>query len=110
MPVRKYRDVSEMEDVWYQPGDPRLFAALREIWRFSYELCRPHFPPGVYKHRSIEELNAQTERWQEANFRAFQARRAAEKAALPPTEKADSAPPTEPAAQRPQASEDPGSQ
>lgn len=82
MPVRKYRDVSEMEDVWYEPGDPRLFAALREIWRFSYEVCRPHFPPGVYKHRSIEELNAQTERWQEANFRAFQARRAAEAAAV----------------------------
>lgn len=82
MPVRKFRDVSEMEDVWYEPGDPRLFTALREIWRFSYEVCRPHFPPGVYKHRSIEELNAQTARWQEANFRAFQARRAAEEAAL----------------------------
>lgn len=110
MPVRKYRDVSEMEDVWYEPGDPRLFAALREIWRFSYEFCRPHFPPGVYKHRSIEELNAQTERWQEANFRAFQARRAAEQAAPRPAEKADAAPPAEPAAQRPPANEDPGSQ
>lgn len=108
MPVHKYRDVSEMKDVWYQPGDPRFFAALREIWRFSYEVCRPHFPPGVYKHRSIEELNAQTERWQEANFRAFQARRAAEQAALHPTEEADAARPAEPAALSPQANKDPG--
>jgi hypothetical protein len=29
------------------------------------------FPPGVHKHRSIDDAQALRERWQEANFRAF---------------------------------------
>jgi hypothetical protein len=85
MPVRKFRDVSEMKDVWYEPGDPTLFRALQNIWAFARLVCAPTFPPGVYKHRSVVEMNAQTEQWQEANFRAFQARRA-ETGAVRPAE------------------------
>jgi hypothetical protein len=29
----------------------------------------------VYRHRSIDDANAQTERWAQANFDAFQARK-----------------------------------
>jgi hypothetical protein len=93
MPVRKFRDVSEMEDVWYPPGDPRLIQALRNLWSFAASVCQPRFPPGVYKHRSIEELNAQTERWQEANFRAFQARRAEQARKAAPESEAEEAAP-----------------
>jgi hypothetical protein len=32
-------------------------------------------PPGVYKHRSFAEADAQRERWEAANFEAFQERR-----------------------------------
>lgn len=80
MPVKKYRDVSEMEDnTWFERGDPRLFEAIRAVWDFAHRTTRPHFPPGVYKHRSIEEMEAQREEWDRANFEAFQARRRREK-------------------------------
>jgi hypothetical protein len=48
MPVRKFRSVEEMEG--------------------------PHFPPGVYRHRSIEAMNAHQEEWDAANFAAHRAR------------------------------------
>jgi len=34
------------------------------------------FPPGVYKHPSIEEANRLQERWERDNFEAFHDRRA----------------------------------
>jgi hypothetical protein len=75
MPVRKYRDVSEMEgNTWREPGDPQLFRAMRATWDFAARTVRPSFPPGVYKHRSIEEADATRESWEQANFQAFQAR------------------------------------
>ncbi len=74
MPVRKFRDISEMEDTWYASGDPALFAAIRRVWDFARRTCQPRFPPGVYKQRSFEQADAQREMWEEANFRAFQAR------------------------------------
>ena len=29
------------------------------------------FPPGVYKHRTIEDAKLQRDRWEEENFRAL---------------------------------------
>lgn len=76
MPIRKFRDVSEMEDtLWYEPGDPALFAAIARVWDFARRTCPMRFPPGVYKHRSLAEADEQRERWEAANFEAFQARR-----------------------------------
>jgi len=76
MPIRKFRDVSEMEDtLWYDRGDPALFAAIARVWDFARRTCPQHFPPGVYKHRSFAEADAQRERWEAANFEIFQARR-----------------------------------
>ncbi len=64
MPVRKYRDVSEMPDeVWHEPGSPGLLAAIHEVWAFAAATCPRQFPHGVYKHRSLEEAEAQRERW-----------------------------------------------
>ena len=80
MPVRKFRDVSEMpDDHWYEPGDPALFRAIRACWDFAQRTTRPSFPPGVYKHRSIEEAERQRELWEEENFEAFRRRREAER-------------------------------
>jgi hypothetical protein len=75
MPVRKIRDLIEMEDsLWHEPGDPALFRAIRDVWHFAATTCPLRFPPGVYKHRSLEEAQLLRDRWEEENFEAFWAR------------------------------------
>jgi hypothetical protein len=65
-----------MEDtLWREPGDQGLFRAMESVWDFAERTCPRRFPPGVYKHRSIEEAQALAEVWDEANFRALLARR-----------------------------------
>ena len=76
MPVRRFRTAAEMnQPLWRQPGDPSLFRAFAGLWAAGRRLRMPRFPPGVYRYRSIEDLQAQTERWKEENFRAFHAER-----------------------------------
>ena len=76
MPVQKYRHVSDMDDrTWREPGDPGLFRAIRGTWEFARRTTRPHFPPGVYKHRSLEAAEELREAWEQDNFRSFRARR-----------------------------------
>lgn len=84
MPVKKFRDVSEMKDTWREPGDPALFRAIRSVWDFAERTCPMRFPPGVYKHRTIEDAQALAEVWAAANFKAFQERRRADAEALEP--------------------------
>jgi hypothetical protein len=81
MPVRKFRSLEGMEDsLWREPGDPGLLRAIDRVWRFAAETCPRRFPPGVYRHRSIEEAKGQREAWDQANFRAFWEGRTAEPA------------------------------
>jgi hypothetical protein len=76
MPVHKYRDVACMPDrSWRSPGDPALAQAIRHVWDFAQRTTQPRFPPGLYKHRSVEAAMAQREAWDAANFAAFLARR-----------------------------------
>jgi hypothetical protein len=76
MPVRKFRSVEEMEDsTWREAGDPRLWRAIASVWSFAARTCPKRFPPGVYRHRTIEEAQRQRDVWEEANFRAFWERR-----------------------------------
>jgi hypothetical protein len=78
MPVRKYRDISEMEDnTWHEPGSPEHFRAMRNTWAFAQRTLGYRFPPGVYKHRSIEEAQRQREIWEQSCFEAYQARKRA---------------------------------
>ncbi len=73
MPVRRFRSVEEMNQPrWRKPGDPELYAAIAALWRLGARTGRRRFPPGVHKHRSIEQLNATRERWAQANFDARQ--------------------------------------
>jgi hypothetical protein len=76
MPVRKFRDVSEMEGNTWRERGPELHDAIRRAWEFAARTVEHRFPPGVYRHRSFEELDAKTEQWAQTNFEAFQARRA----------------------------------
>jgi hypothetical protein len=74
MPIKKYRDISEMEDVWHEPGSPSLFAAIRHVWSLADRICPLRFPSGVHKHRTIEHADALREQWEEANFLAHRER------------------------------------
>jgi hypothetical protein len=67
MPVRRFRSIEEMKRTrWRAPGDPELYASIRLVWTFGRRTQPRRFPPGVFKHRSIEDLNAQTRRWHAA--------------------------------------------
>jgi hypothetical protein len=77
MPVYKYRHVGDMgHRTWREPGDPRLFRAIRATWELARRTTRPRFPPGVYKHASIALAEVLREAWEQANFDAFHTRRA----------------------------------
>lgn len=65
MPVRKFRGVEEMPDtIWREPGDPELFRAMEATWDLARRTVQPTFPPGIYKHRSVEEAEALRARWE----------------------------------------------
>lgn len=75
MPVRKIRDLQEMEDaLWREPGDPQLATAIASVWRFAAQTCPLRFPPGVYRHCTIEDAERLREQWEEANFILVRAR------------------------------------
>ena len=72
MPVKKFRTLEEMEDsLWRQPGDPQLWRAIASVWSFAEQTCPRHFPPGVYRHCTIEEAESQRDVWEEANLTIF---------------------------------------
>ena len=76
MPVRKFRGPEEMEDaLWREPGSPELAQAIARVWSFAVRTCPKTFPPGVYRHRSIEEAQVLRDSWEAANFQAFWQRR-----------------------------------
>jgi hypothetical protein len=78
MPVRKFRSVEGMEgNTWYDRNDPRLFRAIQTTWEFAQRITQPRFPPGVYKHRTVEESEELREVWEQINFEAFRKRRQA---------------------------------
>ena len=65
MPVRKLSTLPADDDsLWLDRADPQLIQTIVAVWERSRRLCRPHFPPGVYKHASIEAANRTTERWE----------------------------------------------
>ena len=76
MPVRKFRSVEEMScNLWYAPGDPRLWDAMAAVWGFAASASQMRFPPGVYKHRSIEESNHLRDEWEAASIRRLEEER-----------------------------------
>ena len=64
MPIRRFRRIEDMERPhWRQPGDAELYVSIKAVWDFGRRTNPRRFPTGVFRHRSIEELNAQTARW-----------------------------------------------
>jgi hypothetical protein len=75
MPIRKFRSIEDMPDwTWYEPGDPRLMEALRQVEGFVRATVDPRFPPGVYKHRTIEDAERLVQQWADENFARYRAR------------------------------------
>ncbi len=68
MPVRKFRSIEEASaPEWRQPGDPALRRVMAALWARGRQLHGARFPAGVHRYRSIEELDAQVARWQQAH-------------------------------------------
>lgn len=60
MPIKKIRHLQEKEDsLWYEPGAPEIWRAIEAVWKFAEQTCPQRFPPGVYKHRTIEDAQRQ---------------------------------------------------
>ncbi len=77
MPVRRLHSLDEAESAaWVEPGDPRLWVTIREVWRLADRLAPIRYPPGVYRHRNIEDANAQTEAWERDGYARLIASRA----------------------------------
>lgn len=75
MAVRKYRSVAEMPDTsWRQPGEPQLYRTIAQVWAFGRRSSPRLFPPGVHRHRSIEDLDRTVEAWSSADFERRRAR------------------------------------
>ena len=59
MPVRKFRSVEEMnQPVWRSPGDPALYRTMAGLLATGSRLRSRRFPPGVYRYRTIADLEA----------------------------------------------------
>ena len=68
MPIRKFRDVAAMKTPrWRPPGDPELARAFAALLEIGNRANRRHFPPGVHKHASIEEMQRARDEWAETH-------------------------------------------
>ncbi len=75
MPVRRFRNVEEMNQAeWLTPGSAALSAVLRANWELAERTVRPRFPPGVYRHRSIEDAKRLRTAWEAENLARYRAR------------------------------------
>ena len=58
MPVRRFRSIEDMPGSPRRvPGDPALYKAMAGVWAFGRAGNPRRFPPGLYKYRSIEDMN-----------------------------------------------------
>jgi hypothetical protein len=59
VPVYKFRSIEAMDaHTWRRPGDPELYRAIAFTWDLARRTNPRRFAPGVFKYRSIAEMNA----------------------------------------------------
>ncbi len=69
MPVYKYRRIEDMPgDRWFTPGDPAIVKSIRHVWSLACLIGPTGIPRGVHKYRSIEEMSADREVWEDARI------------------------------------------
>jgi hypothetical protein len=82
MPVRKFRSVADMPPPpLREPGTQALFDVVAGHWRAGALMADLRFPPGVYRHASVESLNARTDAWEAARIERARRRNASARAA-----------------------------
>lgn len=65
MPVFKYKTYEEAEKaLWNFEPDEAYFHRIVKLFEFAQKLNPVHYPHGVFKYRSIEDANRQSEEWQ----------------------------------------------
>jgi hypothetical protein len=79
MPVKKFRDVSEIEEPVYERGSRRLYEVIRHVWGLTDVISPLRFPEGVFRHRTVEDAEALRAQWEDANFRAHRERLASKR-------------------------------
>jgi hypothetical protein len=77
MPVFKYRKIEDMpSERWHEPSDRRIVNGLRLMTRLGTALATPlRIPKGVHKYRSIEELSADRDHWEQERVNRIRAPR-----------------------------------
>jgi hypothetical protein len=56
------------DERWRDPGDPQLYRAIAQVWAFGRRSVPRQFPPGIHRHRTIEDLDRAVESWNAADF------------------------------------------
>jgi len=75
MPVTKFRTFDDAERaLWLTCGDPALPRRIRALWSRRVPAPLPG-PRGVLKYRSIEEANADRDRWEQERIDSIRATR-----------------------------------
>lgn len=73
MPIRKFRSVEEMKGSRplrpLTPLDPENLRIACDLSELAYALHPWHFPPGVRKFRSLDEMNAHRAAWEREQVR-----------------------------------------
>lgn len=63
MPIRRFRRIEDMTPPPRTPGDPAAERAIAFVLDTAARMTPLRFPPGVHKHRTIEEMDAQQDEW-----------------------------------------------
>lgn len=74
MPFKKFRSIEEMDEatrreLWCDQPDAACFRRIARLWERSARLSPRKFPKGVVKYRSLDEAQADRERWTTENVR-----------------------------------------
>jgi hypothetical protein len=65
MPVRKYRSVSDMPSALFRTArDPANIRLACDLSAAAIRMGARRFPPGVYRHRSLEDSQRLREKWE----------------------------------------------
>ncbi len=76
MPVTKFRSAAEVPPPPVRsPGSDELLRAIASTWASAAWTAPLRFPPGVHRHRTVEEANALSDAWLLSNARRLARRR-----------------------------------
>ncbi|HET7437730.1 MAG TPA: hypothetical protein VFN10_23695 [Thermoanaerobaculia bacterium] len=75
MPVFKYRRIEDMPEPWMIGDDRKIGARLRTVLNWATLPGPIGFPRGVHKYRTIEEMQADRERWEDERIARIRAER-----------------------------------